>query len=109
MTEARRTPIPDGLPDAIPDEDDGNESSNVRARPRFEPSGDRDARSLSGEWSVAPPPSTRWLGDMVRTAKVLLADLPADHPRAQLLRMAIVRRDEVLLGRLIAELGGSPR
>jgi hypothetical protein len=45
--------------------------------------------------------------ELVRMGQALLDDLPSDHPRARMLRLAILRHDEVLLSGLIAELGSA--
>lgn len=41
---------------------------------------------------------------LVRTATALQAELPADHPSARLLAVAIMRRDESLLKALVSSL-----
>jgi hypothetical protein len=40
----------------------------------------------------------------VRTAKALLESLPPAHPRARLLRIAIIRRDETVLDGILNDL-----
>ena len=90
------TPKPDPRDDAELE----NEGSSVRSRvvvpsPRIE----------SGEFRL---PAQRGVDELLRAGKILLADLPADHPRAQLLRIAVWRRDAALLRALLEELS-APR
>jgi hypothetical protein len=68
----------------------------------------RDDAELEHERSsVRPrvaPTSAESVDQLLQRAKILLADLPADHPRAQLLRVALWRRDAALLRALLEEL-----
>ncbi len=101
---ASRTPIPD--PPAS-DAEICDELSSVR--PKVSPTPTDDVvpaatrrRLQSGEWNASERLERSGRQEqLVRLAKVLLADLPADHARARLLRIAMVRRDEVLLEGLL--------
>ena len=92
MTEPRRTPIPDQGPEDV------EPSELTRVRPRTP----APESPQSGEWPSFA--SLQQPADLVRSAQALLDALPPNHPRAQLLRTAIVRRDEIVLLRLIEEL-----
>ena len=52
-----------------------------------------------------PPPQSapQRLEVLLRRAKLLLSDMPADDARARLLKIAMMRRDETLLIRLLDE------
>jgi hypothetical protein len=89
--DAPKTPRPDPEDDADLD----NEGSSVR--PRVVP--DQKRRS-SGQFALDKP-----IDELLRVAKAVLARLPADHPRASLLRVALWRRDAPLLRGLLEELG----
>lgn len=72
----------------------------------------RDDADIEHEGSSVRPRVTPPIDELVRAGKVLLADLPADHPRASLLRVAVWRRDAALLRALIDEFrawGREPR
>ncbi len=84
-TPAHKPILPGGSDDEL-----GEERSSVR--PRVE-------RPSQVPASARP---VDHLAVLIRQAKVLLADLPAEASRSHLLKLAITRRDEVLLERLIA-------
>jgi len=71
----------------------GGGASGGRPRPRMpsQPPGEAEQRVSRIEQKL-------------RIAKILLDDLPANDPRARLLRTAIVRRDKVLLDGILEEL-----
>lgn len=90
----RRTPPPD---EPTSDAELDDERSTVRAR-------------VSRASAVPPAPTPdrqQRMGRIdlkVRMAEVLLQDLPPTEPKARLLRVAIVRRDETLIDAILAEL-----
>ena len=86
-------------PDPSDDAEIENEGSSIRSRV-LGPS----PRAESGEFRL---PAQRGVDELLRAGKILLADLPADHPRAQLLRVAVWRRDAALLRALIDELSAA--
>jgi hypothetical protein len=75
------------------DHDVWEESSSVLPKP--------SSRRQSGEYRLATNPS---IDQLVRMGQELLARLPSDHPRGRMLRLAVLRHDEVLLTGLVAEL-----
>jgi hypothetical protein len=86
------------------------EDESTAVRPRVQTSPPRRARFQSGVWQSAD--STERgdrLEHKLRMAKALLDSLPRDHARARLLRIAIVRRDEVVLDGLLEDLGARSR
>jgi hypothetical protein len=83
--------------------DGEEESTAVRTRPQPVPPKRR--RFQSGVWQSASADRSERLEQTLRTARALLASLPSDHPRARLLRIAIVRRDEVVLDGILQALG----
>jgi hypothetical protein len=86
MTKPPRTRSPS-------EHDVWEESSSVLPKP--------SSRRQSGEYRLATSPS---IDQLVRMGQEFLDKLPADHPRARMLRLAILRHDEVLLSGLVAEL-----
>ena len=74
------------------DEDLAQEQESSTVRPRLGWDGAAEGRDLQA---------------LLRVGEVLLADLSPGHPRARLLRVALMRRDETLLLALIEELGVS--
>lgn len=107
-----RTPPPDA---PMADADIEDERSSVRARHAPVASEQRIMAQASGGGAAGGRrrlPSQPSTGDervsridqKIRIAKILLEDLPADAPRARLLRVAVVRRDEVLLDGILDEL-----
>lgn len=85
---ATKTPSPPAPPD---DADIADERSSVR--PRVEAPGAPASDGVTRRASVDA---------LIRRAKVLLADLPSGDRRSNLLKLAITRRDEVLLDRLLS-------
>lgn len=85
-------------PSDPPSQADDSEDQSTSVRPAG-----RRRRRESGVWA------SRRLEQKLQAAKALLADLPPDHPRARLLRIAIVRKDEVVLDGILQDLnaGGS--
>jgi hypothetical protein len=88
-----------------------DERSRVRPRAADTPAGE--------EPKVGPsePPRTRSspaptlnerLEHKVQTAMALLAKLPPNDPRARLLHVAVLRRDEALLDGVLSELSARP-
>jgi hypothetical protein len=81
------------------DADIVDERSSVRPRVQPEPR----KKLESGEWNADERVQRSGrVEQLVRLGKVLLADLPADHPRARVLRAAIARRDPVVLEGLLS-------
>jgi hypothetical protein len=105
MTNSSKQNPPSDPPDrdGAPDE----ESTAVRARPQPVPPKRR--RFQSGVWQSASADRTDRMENKLRAARALLESLPANHPRARLLRIAIVRRDEVVLDGILLALGVPPR
>lgn len=60
------------------------------------------SRRQSGEYRLGGTAPS--IDQLARTGQEFLDRLPSDHPRARMLRLAILRHDEVLLSGLIAEL-----
>jgi hypothetical protein len=101
----------------VPDAEIEDERSSIR--PRHQPveaeqrvmagaqsggaSGGRPRPRMPSQPGAAEQRVSR-IDQKLRIAKILLDDLPADDPRARLLRTAIVRRDEVLLDGILEEL-----
>lgn len=82
-----------------PDEGDvWEESSSVLPKQSA-----KSKSSQSGEFRVP----RHDIDELVRMGQALLEDLPVDHPRGRMLRLAILRHDEVLLSGLIAELSAA--
>ncbi|MEZ4219464.1 MAG: hypothetical protein R3B13_00955 [Polyangiaceae bacterium] len=79
---APRTPVPDA---PFADAEIADERSTVRARVPSQPRLDAPQR----------------LEILVRRAKLFLEQLPKEDPRARLLGIAVMRRDETLLERLL--------
>ncbi len=107
-----RTPPPDA---PVADAEIEDERSSIRPRYAPVPSEQRIMAQASGGGSAGGRrrmPSQPGTADerhsridqKIRIAKILLEDLPAGAPRARLLRVAIVRRDEVLLDGILEEL-----
>ncbi len=69
----------------------------------------RDDADFEESSTVRPRVEPIPTAELVRTAQVLLAGLPADHPRTSLLRIAVWRRDAALLRALIEELASATR
>lgn len=66
------------------------------------PHKDQVAAEEDTQRTSAPPESSRTrFRRQLALAEAMLAQLPADEPRARLLRLAIVRRDETLLAGLL--------
>ncbi|MCA9592900.1 MAG: hypothetical protein KC776_06300 [Myxococcales bacterium] len=106
---AHRTP-PSDPPESDADLED--ERSSVRPRvevPESQGGSSPRQKLESGEWSANERVlrSSR-VEQLVRMGKVLLADLPADHPRARVLRAAIARRDPVVLEGLLLNWQAEP-
>ncbi len=109
-----RSPPPDA---PVPDAEIEDERSSIRPRYAPVPSEQRvmaaQGRKASGERPRARMPSqpsgpveerVPRVDQKIRIAKILFDQLPANSPRARLLRVAIVRRDEVLLDGILDEL-----
>ncbi|MEZ4373267.1 MAG: hypothetical protein R3B07_20760 [Polyangiaceae bacterium] len=91
-----------------PIEELDDEQSEVRARVTrsstiLPPALDTEApaRQTTAITPLAPPNRAQ-LGEVLVQAKALLATLPLKSRRAQLLRLAIMRRDQILLEALLA-------
>lgn len=109
-----RTPPPDA---PIADAEIEDERSSIR--PRHQPvqaeqrlmaqasgggsAGGRRPSSHPGHAGAADARVGR-IDQKIRIAQILLSDMPADDPRARLLRVAIVRRDEVLIDAILEEM-----
>jgi hypothetical protein len=98
---------PPSEPPARDDASEEEESTAIRSRPQPVPT--RRRRFQSGVWQSASADRTERLEHKLRAARALLASLPPDHPRARLLRIALVRRDEVVLDGILLALGVPPR
>lgn len=82
-----------------------DEGTSIRARtPSSSPP--RRVRHQSG---VRPGLERNALEHKLSLAKALLESLPPTHPRARLLRIAIVRRDETVLDGILSDLSLKPR
>lgn len=91
--------------DAANDAEDYEDESTA-VRPRIQTSPPRRARFQSGVWQSADSTDKGdRLEHKLRMAKALLESLPPGHARARLLRIAIIRRDEVVLDGLLQDLG----
>ena len=82
MSSAKKTGAPSPSPD---------EQSAVRARRASNP-------------ELTPLPRAVRIEQKLALARSLLAELPADDARGQLLHIALLRRDEVLLDGILASL-----
>ena len=107
-----RTPPPDA---PVADAEIEDERSSIRPRYAPVPSEQRVMAQAQGGGSpggrrrIPSQPGTAdervsRIDQKIRIAKILLEDMPPDAPRARLLRVAIVRRDEVLLDGILDEL-----
>jgi hypothetical protein len=98
-----------GYRSAIPKE---GEESAVRIRRAPADAREPEHTPLAGDYPVSPSlaDSAIQRSDRIqrklRTAKILAESLPVNDPRARLLQMAIVRRDEVLLDGVFSALLG---
>jgi hypothetical protein len=86
------------------------EDESTAVRPRIQTSPPRRVRFQSGVWQSADSTDKGdRLEHKLRMAKALLESLPPNHARARLLRIAIIRRDEVVLDGLLEDLGAGSR
>ena len=101
MASSSQQKPPSDPPAESGQEDFDNEGTSIRAREPSSPP--RRVRHQSG---VRPglERSTDRLELKVRMAKAMLDSLPATHPRARLLRIAIVRRDETVIDGILNDL-----
>lgn len=108
MASSSQQRPPSDPPNGQRAEDYEDEATDVRAR--MEPSRPRRVRYQSGVWqSAEPTDKSERLEHKLKIAKALLASMPVAHPRARLLRIAIVRRDEVVLDGILSDLNAKPR
>lgn len=87
-----------------------DERSRVRPRPdSAAPADERKPESSGAKRPSGPAPNlTERLEQKVALATSLLAKLPANDPRARLLHVAVLRRDEALLDGVLSELIALP-
>lgn len=90
---------PDPKDDAALEQESSSVRQRVHAPLAIEPS-DTRAR-YAGPRDIEP----RDIEALVRMGRAVLGALPPSHPRARLLEVALVRRDEALLSVLIDEIG----
>jgi hypothetical protein len=83
------------------------ERSSVRERFRKEGSGEHPAARSGKTLQSASPTRTERVESKLRLAKTLLGVLPPDSSETRLLRIAMIRRDEVLLDGLLGLLEGN--
>ena len=96
-------------PDLLAAQDD--ERSRVRPRTPDTPSGEERKAGVSGppaSGSSPAPSLSQRLEHKVRLATALLEKLPANDPRARMLHVAVLRRDEALLDGVLSELNARP-
>jgi hypothetical protein len=88
-----------------------DEGSRVRPRGSDTPAGEapKAGQSDPPRTRSAPAPSlSERLEHKMRVAMALLEKLPANDPRARLLHVAVLRRDESLLDGVLSELSARP-
>ncbi len=88
---------------------DAEIEDRTAVRPRVQPPVSRRARHQSGVRPAPAPGELDRMSHKLARAKALLDKLPATHPRARLLRIAIVRRDEVVIDGILADLTNDRR
>jgi hypothetical protein len=86
------------------DADEADESSGIR--PRLEKTAlPRSCGAAARDESLADlGERSGRIEQKVRVAALVLEELPPADPKARLLRMAVIRRDEVLIDRLLVAL-----